>query len=384
MDAFDASELWRVMTEPTSGPCASIYLPTHAAGEQGQQDPVRLKNLLQQAETQLVEHGMRPAEARTLLQTARDLPRDPVFWQDRSDGLAIFVAPASFRCYRLPITFDEFVAIDHRFHIKPLLPLLTDGERCFVLVLNPNQVRLFRATRYAIQEVVVPGLPANMEQTLNFAETDRGAQVHSAMHGSLGKQAAVFHGQGGKRDRRKDDLEQFFRQVDAALQPLLRDETAPLLLAGVNYLLPIYRAVNSYAYLAEHELVGNRSYLSPHQIHQLAWPLVEPLFRRARDQATAKYCRLAGTGKASADLRTILPAAHEGRIDVLFVDVHATQWGRFDARTATVDVHQQPKFGDADLLDLAAVQTLSHQGTVYSVDGNGVPGGRSVAAVFRY
>ena len=63
--------------------------------------------------------------------------------------------------------------------------------------------------------------------------------MHSAMRGSLGKQAAVFHGQGGHNETHKDDLLQYFRLVDASLETVLRESQAPLLLAGVDYLLPL-------------------------------------------------------------------------------------------------------------------------------------------------
>ena len=37
-----------------------------------------------------------------------------------------------------------------------------------------------------------------------------------------------------------------------------------------------------------------------------------------------------------------------------------------------------------DLLDLAAVQTLLHGGTIYAVEPEQVPGGGPLAALFRY
>jgi hypothetical protein len=383
MDRFGTSELRRLTGEQT-GPCVTVYLPTHVSSEQGQQDPVRLKNLVQQVEDRLAESWMRAADARKLLKAARELPTDPAFWSERSHGLALFITPESFQRYRLPVKFDELAMVNRRFYVKPLLPLLTGGDRFFVLALSQNKVRLFAAARYGIQDVEVPGLPTDMDTALNYVGSDRGSQVHSAMRGSLGKQAAVFHGQGGQSDTRKDDLATFFRLVDAALQPVLREETTPLLLAGVEYLLPIYREVGSYAYVAQPELAGNCDYLTAHQIHQRAWPLMEPLFQRVREEAAAKYFRLAGTGKTSDDVQQIVPASHEGRIETLFVDLHSLQWGSFHPESNTIELHEQPQNGDDDLLDLAAVQTLLHRGTVYSVERDQVPSGRLAAAVFRY
>ncbi len=223
-----------------------------------------------------------------------------------------------------------------------------------------------------------------MEEALNYAGADRGSQAHSAMRGNLGKQGAVFHGQGGQSDTHKDDLASFFRLVNAALQPVLRQETAPLLLAGVDYLLPIYREANSYPQLAEQALVGNCDYLTPHQIHERVWPIMEPCFQRTREEAAARYRRLENTERATADLREIVPAAHEGKIETLFVDVHALQWGAWDPLNGKVELHNQPEKDDEDLLDLATVQTILHGGGVFAVEAGDSPSGGSVAAVYRY
>ena len=383
MDSFGASELRRLI-EVRTGPCVSIFLPTHAASEQGQQDTVRLKNLLQHAEQQLADGWMRAVESRNLLQPARNLLEDRDFWDSRSHGLAVFLAPGVFQSYRLPRPFDEFATVRQRFHVKPVLPLVTDGHQFFVLALSQNRIRLLLVSKYSVENVEVPGLPTNLDEALNYAGADRGAQVHSAMHGSFGKQAAVFHGQGGRPETRKDELAQFFRLIDAALRPVLRDQSRPLLLAGVGYLLPIFREISSYSHLASPQLDGNCDYLTDHQLHQRVWPLMEPTFERVRVEDAAKYRQLAGTGKTADDIRQIVPAAQAGRIGTLFVDIHALQWGLFDAPTGSVQLHEQAYPGDDDLLDLAAAETLLHRGTVYSVEPDEVPGGQSAAAMYRY
>jgi hypothetical protein len=47
-------------------------------------------------------------------------------------------------------------------------------------------------------------------------------------------------------------------------------------------------------------------------------------------------------------------------------------------------VHKEARFGDDDLLDIAATQTLLHQGAVYAVEQTEMPDKTPVAAVFRY
>ena len=204
------------------------------------------------------------------------------------------------------------------------------------------------------------------------------------LRGSFGKQAAVFHGQGGQSDTRKDDLTQFLRIIDKTLQPVLRDRRTPMLLAGVEYLLPIYREVNHYPHVVSEELKGNCDRLTAHQLHEKAWPAMESVIRRDREAAAARYRGLAGTDKACNDIREVTIAAEAGRIDTLFVDNRARAWGAFDSLSKASDVHEDCQSGDEDLLDLAAVQTIINRGRVYCLQSDEMPEGSSVAAILRY
>jgi len=358
-------------------------MPTHAAGRDGQQDALRLKNLVSQAKCGLVDQGMRAPDAKKLLAPVRELPAEPGFWEKRASGLAIFLSDGVFDRFRVPLELDETVIVNQRFQVKPLLPLLSTNDQFSLLAISQNRVRFFEGRRYSIHEVKVQGMPENMERALNIDSADRGSQVHSAMRGDLGKQAAVFHGHGGERDAAKDDLARYFRMIDAALHRELRDQHAPLFLVGVRYLLPIYREVSSYAHIAADELPGNPDHLNERELHSRAWPLVEAHVESTRREATAKYRQFAGTGKTANDVRRIVPAAYQGQIETLFVDRNSHEWGLYDPMTGSVELRSPQRPGDDDLLDYAAVQTLLHRGSVFAVAPDQSPS-PPIAAVFRY
>jgi hypothetical protein len=168
------------------------------------------------------------------------------------------------------------------------------------------------------------------------------------------------------------------------LRKFLRDEKAPLILAGVDYLFPLYGQANSHPNLLGEGIRGNPDAQSAHQLHQKTWPIIQPYFDRARAAHVADYNRLAGSGSASPDLIAILLAAHYGRVKVLFVDRDAQQWGTFDPVTSTLTLHPEAEPDDEELLDLAAVQTFMHAVTIYVVGQDQMPGGTSLAAIFRY
>ena len=166
MDKFTTTDLQQLTSE-NGGPCVTICMPTHVGSKEGQQDLVRLKNLIRKAEEQLVDGWMRGADAKTFLQSARKLTHDSAFWQNRSEGLALFLTPHNAVQYRVPMRLDELVVVNRKCHVKPLLPLLNRGENYYILSLSQNLVRLIQASRYRAEMLSVPGLPQNMKQALN-------------------------------------------------------------------------------------------------------------------------------------------------------------------------------------------------------------------------
>jgi hypothetical protein len=370
--------------EKKETPCVSIYMPTYRTSPEAKQNPIRFKNLLKEAEDRLIGSGLRRPEARTLLKPGENLLKDSLFWQYQSDGFAAFISSGGFRYYRLPTSFKELLVVTDRFHIKPLLHLFTGDGRFYILALSQNEVRLFQCSRYNTSEVELEDVPKSLSEALKYDEPLKQLQFHTQTPGGRGERAAMFHGHGVGTDDAKNNILRFFHQVDHGLQKLLREEQAPLVLAGVDYLFPIYREANSYPHILEEGIAGNPEGLKPEELQTQAWKLVEPDFLKVQEEATVKYKQLAGTDRVSNDMKKIIPAAYDGRVDLLFVAVGIQRWGTFDPVTLSVHLHEEPEAGDEDLLDFAAIHTLLKGGTVYAVKPEEVPNEAPLAAVFRY
>lgn len=378
MEIFSREEL-QVLTQDRKGPCVSIFLPTHRAGRQIRQDPIRFKNLLTRSEEKLTARGLRSAEAKDLLSSATQLITDGNFWRYQSDGLAVFISPDFFRFYRVPVTFGDLTVVGERFYIKPLLPLLTDG-RFFVLALNLNGVRLFQGSRFSLTEIELKNIPRNIVEAVGV-EAEHYVQFNTRI-AQTGSRTAAYYGMGGGEPDFTKDVRHYFQKVDRGLNQLLRGEQAPLVLAGVEYELPLYRQANTYKNIISGAI--NVSPEEPEELHRNAWALVEPVFLKGEAAAEARYREFQGTGHASADLRLIVPAACHGLIETLFVAINAQRWGRFDPDTGAVVENDQQENGNEDLLNLAVIQTVLHRGAVYALPQERVPGQAACSAVFRY
>ncbi|MFA5065819.1 MAG: hypothetical protein WC566_10190 [Dehalococcoidia bacterium] len=373
----------RILVENPVGPCISIYMPAHRAGEQIRQDPIRLKNLVREAQVRLVDMGLSSAEILALLEPINKLFKRTFFWRHQSDGLALFSAAGLFRCYRVPLSFEELVVVTRRFHVKPLLALLASDGRFYVLALSQNRVRLLECTRYTAAEVVIKNVPKSLADILHNGY-DRDLQLHTAAPVKKGERSAVFHGHGSGADDSKPNILKYFHRIDSGLSKSLHNEEAPLILAGVDYLLPIYAKANTYNYLMEDGVKGNPDELSNDELRRRAWAIAEPYFIKARTQAVARYQELSGTDKATNNLTEVVPASYHGRIDTLFVAVGVQAWGTFDQEKSRAILHQEAQPGDQDLLDFSAIYTLLNSGDVFALAPEEVPDHAISAAVFRY
>ncbi|MGE0191168.1 MAG: hypothetical protein AB7T63_03915 [Planctomycetota bacterium] len=371
------------------GPCVSLYAPMQRAGAKTRENRIQFKNVLAEARERLEQHLARPSDAVAVLAPADRLLEDEDYWQHQSDGLALFLGARDFvRELRVPLTFEPLAVVDARFHVKPLLPLLSGNGRFFVLALSENDVRLLQGTREGVERVPLPQVPTSLKEALWMDDPERELQHHTSQPR---RRDAIFHGHGAKADGEGSRLDRFCRKVDKGLQDLLLGEQAPILLAGVERLRRRYADVSKLPRLHATGVDGNVDELTDAELHDRAWQIVEPHFRKSQDEALARYRGLHGTGRTGNRLETCVPAAFHGRIDTVFLPAGKNLWGRIDTSARSdaepapfVQVHETRQPFDRDLLDVVAVQTLQHGGTVYAVPDEDVPDAAPLAAVFRH
>lgn len=385
LDSFALGELRALMAQPLDH-CVSIYLPIERAAPAFQQNMPRLERLLRQAEAQLLERGLPPLAAQQILAPARRMLDDRLAWDHQCAALALFATPTQLYCYQLPLALDERLVVDERPYLAPLLPLLSGDDHFFVLALSLKEARLFRSTRYEISQITIAGIPSGLAGALANYEFAKQHQWHPGIAGRGGERGAIFHGQGDHNDVQKEQILHYFQQVDHGVRAVLGAEQAPLVLAGVAYLLPIYRAATAYTHVLDQELAGSVDDLAPDELRTRAWPLVAPEWARAREAALARFHRLRNTqpGLASAYVRTIVPAAFIGRIEALFIAAGAQRWGRFEPASGELTLHADAAPHDSELVNATAAQVLLHGGAVFVVDPAQLPDQAPLAATFRY
>lgn len=366
--------------------CVSVYMPTYRAGQEQQQNPIRLKNLLAQAEANLLANGLRRPEVQKLMHPAEELLWNREFWQQQGDGLAIFLTNDFHKVYRLPIEFEESLNTGNSFHIKPLLPSLGRGIRFYILAISLNNIRLFEGNADTVSEMEL-NFPTSMEETLAMDDPERSLNMHSSSSSSSEGRAGAgtFHGHGDDVDEKKNIL-RFFQSVNQGLNQVLDDKNIPMVLAGVDYLLPIFREASSYQNLLEDGILGNPDRENLKELHEKAWQIVRPLFKESQKKAFEKFEQLRGqkSNLATSDLKAAVRAAVFGQVETIFVPIEMQKWGRYDAENNKVILQDGPNPQNEDLFDFAATQTFLNSGQVFAVPPEQMPGDGEIAAILRY
>jgi len=362
MDILNPADLKSLIAQQWKW-CVSIYMPTHRAGQEQKQDLIRLKNLLAEAEVKLLANGLRRSKVQKLMQPAEELLWDKDFWHRQSDGLAIFLSNDFWAKYRLPSEFEELLQISKNFHIKPLVPLLNRVGKFYILTLSLQSIRLFRGTRDTIHEITL-NIPASM----NNAEQSRNLREHK-----IG-------------DEEKKNILHFFQSVNEGLGGSLEDKNIPMILAGVDYLLPIYREACTYDNILEDGIIGSPDRENLRDLHEYACEITQPIFEENQKKASEKFEQLNGEQNtlATSDISTAVKAAKFGQVETLFVPLNEQKWGYYDAGSNEVILESEAGPENEDLLDLAVVETIMNSGQVFAVQREQLPGGGDLAAILRY
>ena len=384
------------LLEGCTGRAISIYMPTFISAKEAGQNPIRLKGLLSEVEDQLQQIGYNQLEAENYLAPASALVNDEVFWQSQDKGLALFLDEHELYIFRLPIRFNTYAAVNHHFNITPLIPLYQGNGLYYVLTLNQEKPRIFLGSKFKLAQVKELDLPESLQDMFDqYYEFHRHIQYHgktsepnpdmNARVDASGARQAMFFGHGGDDIDKNAEIRNFFHRFDKALVDFLDGESIPMVLAGVGYLHPLYKAANTYPDLLDEGLTKAVDQMSVEDLHQLTWEIVQDQYKKDVDQALRVYANLKHQeGETTDDPKTIVSAAYFKRVHTLFLDGNARLWGNFNQEDSDVTITDAQKPGSWNLLSFAAGQTLINGGNVLVLSGKQVPAESPAAAILRY
>ncbi len=380
-DVFSLEDLKRLAKHQGQSPCVSLYMPAHKTGRELRQNPVRFKNLVKKAAEYCQAQGIRVDEAKDMLAPHKKLLENPLFWQKQSDGLAIFATPRIFEVFRLPIKFAELAAAGSAFIFKPLFFYLSEYGKFYLLQLTKNRVKLYQGSIESISEIECPELPQDLASALWYKDYEKQLQLH---HGGKYKEGStIFHGHGAGRDDLKIRIARYLRHVDKNLAKCIKDKNTPLVIASVDYFLPIWRQVSSYPNIMSQALPGNTENINEEKLREDGWKIAREYYGAAKAKAIEKCADVMKTPQGSYVPQDIIKLSWQGKVGELLAPFGKQIWGKFNRKTGNAELHIKQEPDDIDLLSLAVFFTFLHNGKVYVVNADEIPQKNKLVAILR-
>ena len=384
--AIELKERFTELANYKSQNCISLYLSTTASTSvevNKQKGFIKFKNKLQQLTALLKERNLEQLEIERLMKPAYDILRKEEFWSNLSQGLAVFIGDDFFKYITLPILPQDEILVNSTFYLTPLIPVMTSEEYFYVLVLSKKQAKLYRADAFGIQYVPVPELPRGVEDVVRFEEKDD-QDLFRTDSGGAGS-GANYHGIGTGRPDEKRNLAMYFDEIDETLwKEILNKENVPLLLAGVEYLIPIYKQVAKYKPIWDEAITGSHEHEDMNALYQQARTKMEPYFNQRVSRAFNAYKNQSATELTSSIPDDIIAAGHYGRISQLFVSKGEHIWGSFDEMNNALTIHTAKEKDDECLVGKTIIKTLLNGGEVFILPAGKMPATSQLAALMRY
>ncbi len=378
-----SDDLLKQLAGDHSGPCLSLYQPTHRHHPENQQDPIRFRDLMKIIERTLDENYP-PVSNRALLEPFAALASDHEFWNHTMEGLAVFGAPGLFEVFGLQRAVPELTVVADTFHTKPLRRFLQSSDRYQVLGLTLREIKLFEGNRDVLDEIeLAPGVPRTITDALGEELTEPHQTV--ASYGGTSEGSSMRHSHGGKKDEMDIDRERFFRAVDrAVLEHHSRPSGLPLMLAALPEHHGIFQQLSQNPFLMAEGLKINPEALPINELRERAWQIAEPQYQARLAALADEFAVAKSKGLGLEELGEVGEAAVAGRVGTLLIEADRQIAGHI--HTGSGDVHlteSEHSLGD-DLLDDLGEEVVKKGGRVVVVPSGRMPTKTGAAAISRF
>jgi hypothetical protein len=369
--------------------CVSLYLPTSPLGDNAKLNRTAFKDIAKEALSQLKEagadkkkiavfegqfehlagpeHDVQDEDKIRKLQRAKPNPIES-FWHYQGNGLAVLATVGKMRMFRLPDRPKPLAEVADRFHLTPLIRVMTSPHDVFVLALAEESVRLVHAfVNFPPERLQVPDLPGNAEEATRRPS---------------------FHVRAPRRrlqnlEGEKVLLHQYVRKVEHAISSVLAGRNAPLVLAAEEPLASMFRSVNTHPRLADEMIEGNPGLTTDAELEDAAIPILDRLDCRELKAVIALYDELKPR-RATTDVSYAAHAATAGAVEQLLVDLDAVIPGLVSDIDGSVTYSASDDAETYSVVDEVARRALYTGARVMGARKEELPDRAPLTAILRY
>lgn len=342
-------------------PALSILLPTHRTSPDNKQDPIRVKNLVDEATERLSAEFSR-RELEPLLQRLETLVSE-IDYPYTLDGLALYVSHDFAERYYLPFAVPARVVIDQTFATRDLVYGMHRALRYWVLLLSQASTRLFAGTGETLEEV--------HDQNFSMQMTGPGATT-----------ALPYDSDSRYLD---DRHRRFFQQVDSVFTAYAKDDELPLIVGGVDRQISFFQEVSQYTASIAGTLTGNFDKATIHELTPQVWSIVQSVREAQRVNALQELDDAMGAQKVVSTIEAAWRLAQAGRGKLLLFEKNY-HVPAIVTENGSLELVDQP--GGTEVMDDAVDElievVLAKGGRVAIVDDGALSVHQQIALILRY
>lgn len=343
----------------------SIYLASSPLTSEHERIRLTLRNAIDDARRELQEAQVPERDIEKTLAPLRALDRDPEFWRQQANSLALFAADGELHSFRLANRVQNSVRVGDRYDLGALLRARTFPHGGYVLGLAVNDVRLWRLLSDAAAQEIELDLPADLSTVLEHAENFGQADLPRP-RGNLGD---------------RPEREKFARIVQEHVLAQL-DGEHPLILAATPELEPAYRAVNTYRHLLADGINAHPSSLEPQDAERRARAILDATYEAQLKEWRENFGTARSNDRATSSLREVALAATAGQVADLHFDMDTDVEGEIDENGVITTV-ETPGPHTYAVVDEIAARVLQTGGRVSAVRQGDLLDDSPVAALLR-
>lgn len=319
-----------LLTVP-KGLCVSIYVPPGSPSDKRS----HLNDLMVEA-SNFLQKTINAPETEDFLRPLNGLTKREL---EKFDGsVAIFRTKTDFRCFSVPIELEKECFVSNHYNVKPLLRWLQEEQSFICVDFAPNHVDVLQGDTESFASLGCFGLRPN-----DYSEIDACVDEKS----SDGDATTVFVS--GDRTLAQAYLNKSrLRNIDPSV---------------------VEKSAYGGDYTRLWEALGDR----------MRFRAVRRVKRSLMDFNLALI-----DGKGRDDIREIIQAAKERKIQKLIISQDEKIWGRFDAFNEPFNrINKQINYEDDDLLDSISESVLADGGEVVLASSKQLPKGKTCLAILK-
>jgi Bacterial archaeo-eukaryotic release factor family 3 len=362
-------ELLRKLRAPRAYPAVSLTMPTHRRDPRGEQDTVRLRNLLATALHRVDTDPDVPRAARSAVRAHLERAAAEVDVRHTLEGLVVLADGSGHSVWYLPRTVPEGVVLSDTYLTRNLVAATAQSRPYWALGISADRATLWSGSGDTLHEHRDDGFP--MAQDAGEWDVEREERI--------GDTPSTF---------RDEETRRFLRSVDAAMTTVLARRPRPLHLVGLAPALALLEeAGNASTHRAVGRLVKGGFTEGPAPALQKELrPLVEEHARRQRADVLGRLDTAKSHRAFAAGLDEVWAAVREKRAELVALEED------FNETVRVSQAHLQPAEGAGaawpeirdDMVDELVEAALDGGAEVVFLPEDSLAANARVAASLRY